>query len=86
LSVARQQAENGAQILDINMDEGLLDSKAAIKKFLCLIGSEPDIAAIPIMLDSSNFSVIVEGLKVCQGKCIVNSIRFYQTIIYLFFD
>ncbi|PRP86188.1 cobalamin-dependent methionine synthase [Planoprotostelium fungivorum] len=74
LSVARQQVEAGAQIIDVNMDEGMLDSKKAISKFLRLIASEPDISRVPIMIDSSNFEVIVEGLKVVQGKCIVNSI------------
>lgn len=69
-----QQVQAGAQILDINMDEAMLDSKAAIAKFLCMIGADPEIAKLPIMVDSSNFEVIVSGLKVCQGKCIVNSI------------
>jgi 5-methyltetrahydrofolate--homocysteine methyltransferase len=79
--VARQQIVNGAQILDINMDEGMLDAHAAISKFLRLIASEPDIARVPIMIDSSNFSVIVAGLKVCQGKCIVNSIRLVSLVM-----
>jgi 5-methyltetrahydrofolate--homocysteine methyltransferase len=74
LDVARLQIQNGAQILDVNMDEGMLDAHAAISKFLRLIASEPDISRVPIMIDSSNFSVIESGLKVCQGKCIVNSI------------
>lgn len=74
LSVALQQVENGAQIIDINMDEGLLDSKEAMKTFLNLVMSEPDIAKVPIMLDSSKFEVIEAGLKCVQGKCIVNSI------------
>ncbi len=74
LSVANQQVEGGAQIIDVNMDEGLLDSKKAMKEFLNLIMSEPDIAKLPIMIDSSKFEVIEEGLKVVQGKCIVNSI------------
>eukprot|EP01117_Protostelium_nocturnum_P005758 TRINITY_DN2077_c0_g1_i2.p1 TRINITY_DN2077_c0_g1~~TRINITY_DN2077_c0_g1_i2.p1 ORF type:complete len:989 (-),score=460.04 TRINITY_DN2077_c0_g1_i2:76-3042(-) len=74
LSVARQQVEAGAQVIDVNMDEGMLDSKKAISKFLRLIASEPDISRVPVMVDSSNFEVIVEGLKVVQGKCIVNSI------------
>ena len=74
LSVAAQQVEGGAQIIDVNMDEGLLDSKAAMKVFLNLIMSEPDIAKLPIMIDSSKFEVIEEGLKCVQGKCIVNSI------------
>lgn len=74
LSVARQQVEGGAQIIDINMDEGLLDSKQAMVDFLNLLGAEPDIAKLPIMLDSSKFEVIEAGLKCVQGKCIVNSI------------
>ena len=74
LSVAREQAENGAQILDVNMDEGLLDSEKAMQTFLNLIASEPDIARIPIMIDSSKWSVIEAGLKCVQGKAIVNSI------------
>jgi 5-methyltetrahydrofolate--homocysteine methyltransferase len=74
LQVARKQVENGAQILDINMDEGLLDSQAAMVKFVNLIASEPDIAKLPLMLDSSKWSVIEAGLKCAQGKYIVNSI------------
>lgn len=74
LSVALQQVESGAQIIDINMDEGLLDSKEAMKTFLNLVMSEPDIAKVPIMIDSSKFEVIENGLKYVQGKCIVNSI------------
>ncbi len=74
LSVARQQIHNGAQIIDINMDEGLLDSEKAMEKFLRLIASEPDIAKVPIMIDSSKWSVIEVGLKNLQGKGIVNSI------------
>ncbi|MEW6414216.1 MAG: methionine synthase [Pseudomonadota bacterium] len=74
LSVARQQVENGAQIIDINMDEGMLDAEAAMVRFLHLIASEPDIARVPIMLDSSKWSVIEAGLKCVQGKGIVNSI------------
>ncbi|MGB0862651.1 MAG: methionine synthase [Saprospiraceae bacterium] len=74
LSVALQQVEGGAQIIDVNMDEGLLDSEAAMVKFLNLIASEPDICKLPIMIDSSKFSVIEAGLKVVQGKAIVNSI------------
>jgi len=72
--VARTQVENGAQILDINMDEGLLDSEKAIVNFLNLIGSEPDIARVPVMVDSSKWSVIEAGLKCLQGKSIVNSL------------
>lgn len=74
LSVALQQVENGAQIIDVNMDEGLLDSKEAMKTFLNLIMSEPDIAKVPVMIDSSKFDVIEAGLKCLQGKSIVNSI------------
>ncbi len=74
LAVARQQVENGAQIIDINMDEGLLDAEAAMTRFLDLIAAEPDIARVPVMLDSSKFSVIEAGLKCVQGKCVVNSI------------
>ncbi|MCX7191291.1 MAG: homocysteine S-methyltransferase family protein, partial [Candidatus Methylopumilus sp.] len=74
LSVARQQVENGAQIIDINMDEGMLDAVKAMKHFLNLVASEPDIARIPIMVDSSKWEVIEAGLKCVQGKSIVNSI------------
>ncbi|MEZ5939273.1 MAG: methionine synthase [Hyphomonadaceae bacterium] len=74
VEVARQQVENGAQIIDVNMDEGLLDSKLAMRTFLRLIAAEPDIARVPIMIDSSKWEVIEEGLKNVQGKCIVNSI------------
>ncbi|WP_028793767.1 methionine synthase [Thalassobaculum salexigens] len=74
LEVARQQVENGAQILDVNMDEGLLDSEAAMTTYLNLIASEPDISRVPIMVDSSKWSVIEAGLKCLQGKGIVNSI------------
>ncbi|MDB5754069.1 MAG: methionine synthase, partial [Massilia sp.] len=74
LSVARQQVENGAQIIDINMDEAMLDSQAAMTRFLNLIASEPDISRVPIMIDSSKWSVIEAGLKCVQGKSIVNSI------------
>ncbi|GLS83607.1 methionine synthase [Paraferrimonas haliotis] len=74
LDVARQQVENGAQIIDINMDEGMLDSKAAMVRFLNLIAAEPDIARVPIMLDSSKWEVMEAGLKCIQGKGIVNSI------------
>ena len=74
VSVARQQVENGAQVIDINMDEGMLDSLQAMQYFLNLIASEPDIARIPIMLDSSKWDVIEAGLKCVQGKAIVNSI------------
>uniref|UniRef100_A0A8B9TP69 Methionine synthase n=1 Tax=Anas platyrhynchos TaxID=8839 RepID=A0A8B9TP69_ANAPL len=74
LSVAKMQVEMGAQILDINMDDGMLDGPAAMTRFCNLISSEPDIAKVPLCIDSSNFSVIEAGLKCCQGKCIVNSI------------
>jgi len=74
LSVARQQVENGAQILDVNMDDALLDGVQAMTTFLNLVQSEPDIAKIPIMIDSSKFAIIEAGLKCVQGKCIVNSI------------
>src|SRR5579859_1656761 len=74
LSVARQQVENGAQILDVNMDDALLDGEKAMQTFLNLLQAEPDIAKIPIMIDSSKFSIIEAGLKCVQGKCIVNSI------------
>lgn len=74
LSVARQQVENGANVIDVNFDEGLLDSEACMEHFLNLIAPEPDIAKVPIMIDSSKWSVIEAGLKCVQGKCIVNSI------------
>ncbi len=74
LDVARQQVENGAQIIDVNMDEGLLDSEAAMVRFLNLIASEPDIARVPIMIDSSKWSVIEAGLRCVQGRAIVNSL------------
>jgi len=74
LSVARDQVEGGAQILDVNMDEGMLDGKYAMTKFLNLIASEPDIARIPLMIDSSKWEIIEAGLQVAQGKCVVNSI------------
>lgn len=74
LSVARQQVESGAQVLDVNMDDALLDGVQAMTTFLNLLQSEPDIAKIPVMIDSSKFSIIEAGLKCVQGKCIVNSI------------
>ncbi|MFN8915151.1 MAG: methionine synthase, partial [Betaproteobacteria bacterium] len=74
VSVARQQVENGAQVIDVNMDEAMLDSMKAMTRFLNLIASEPDIARVPIMIDSSKWSVIEAGLKCVQGKAIVNSI------------
>ena len=74
LSIAREQVENGAQVIDVNMDEGLLDSEQAMTTFLNLIAAEPDIARVPVMVDSSKFSVIESGLKCLQGKPVVNSI------------
>ena len=74
LEVARGQVENGAQIIDINMDEGMIDSEAAMTRFVNLIAGEPDISKVPLMIDSSKWSVIQAGLKCCQGKAIVNSI------------
>src|SRR5438132_15171 len=74
LSVARQQVENGAQVIDVNMDEAMLDSEKAMSTFLSLVAAEPDIARVPLMIDSSKWSVIEAGLKCVQGKCIVNSI------------
>ncbi len=74
VDVARQQVESGAQILDVNMDEGLIDSEAAMTRYLNLIASEPDIARVPVMVDSSKWSVIEAGLKCLQGKGVVNSI------------
>ena len=74
MSIARKQVEDGAMVIDINMDDGLLDSKKEMVKFLNLIGSDPDIATVPVMIDSSNWDVIIAGLKCMQGKCIVNSI------------
>nr|MBA3777574.1 dihydropteroate synthase [Betaproteobacteria bacterium] len=74
VEVARQQVQNGAQMIDVNMDEAMLDSKAAMVKFLQLIASEPDIARVPVMIDSSKWEVIEAGLKCVQGKPIVNSI------------
>jgi 5-methyltetrahydrofolate--homocysteine methyltransferase len=74
VEVARQQVASGAQIIDVNMDEAMLDSKAAMVKFLNIIATEPDIARVPIMIDSSKWDVIEAGLKCVQGKCVVNSI------------
>ena len=74
LAVARQQVENGAQVVDINMDEAMLDSVAAMARFVDLVGSEPEICKVPLMLDSSKWEVIEAGLKRFQGKCVVNSI------------
>ncbi|MFM8590359.1 MAG: dihydropteroate synthase, partial [Limnohabitans sp.] len=80
LAVARQQVENGAQIIDINMDEAMLDSQAAMVRFLQLIASEPDIARVPIMVDSSKWSVIEAGLQCIQGKAVVNSISMKEGV------
>ncbi|MEF7617098.1 methionine synthase [Aquincola sp. MAHUQ-54] len=80
LAVARQQVENGAQVIDVNMDEAMLDSKAAMVRFLNLIASEPDIARVPIMVDSSKWSVIEAGLQCIQGKGIVNSISLKEGV------
>jgi 5-methyltetrahydrofolate--homocysteine methyltransferase len=74
VAVARQQVEGGANILDINMDEGMIDSEPAMTRFVNLVGSEPEIARVPLMIDSSKWSVIEAGLKCAQGKCVVNSI------------
>ncbi|MEQ1802990.1 MAG: methionine synthase [Gammaproteobacteria bacterium] len=74
MAVARQQVENGAQIIDVNMDEGMLDSVAAMDRFLKIVATEPDIARVPVMIDSSRWSVIETGLKCVQGKPVVNSI------------
>ena len=74
VEIAREQVEGGAQIIDVNMDEGMLDGKEAMVKFLNLIQAEPDIAKLPIMIDSSTWEIIVAGLKTVQGKCVVNSI------------
>ena len=80
LSVARQQVENGAQVIDVNMDEAMLDSKAAMVRFLNLIASEPDIAKVPVMVDSSKWEVIEAGLRCLQGKGIVNSISMKEGV------
>lgn len=80
LAVARQQVENGAQVIDVNMDEAMLDSKAAMVRFLHLIASEPEIARVPIMIDSSKWEVIEAGLKCIQGKGIVNSISLKEGV------
>src|SRR6056300_1590035 len=74
LDIARDQVEGGAQILDVNMDEGMIDGVAAMTRFLNLIAAEPDIARIPVMIDSSKWEIIEAGLKVVQGKSVVNSI------------
>ena len=74
LDIAREQVENGAQIIDINMDEGMLESREAMVRFLNLISAEPDISRVPIMIDSSKWDIIEAGLKCIQGKGVVNSI------------
>ena len=74
IDVAREQVEGGAQILDVNMDEGMLDGEAAMVRFLNLIAAEPDISRIPVMIDSSKWKIIEAGLKCIQGKGVVNSI------------
>ena len=74
LDVARDQVEGGAQIIDINMDEGMIDGVEAMTTFLNLVAAEPDIARVPIMIDSSKWEIIEAGLKCVQGKCVVNSI------------
>src|SRR6476659_6669700 len=80
LSVARQQVESCAQVLDVNMDDALLDGEKAMTTFLNLLQAEPDIAKIPVMIDSSKFSIIEAGLKCVQGKCIVNSISMKEGV------
>jgi 5-methyltetrahydrofolate--homocysteine methyltransferase len=80
LDIARQQVENGAQIIDINMDEGMLDAEACMSRFLKLIASEPDISRVPIMVDSSKWEVIEAGLKCIQGKPVVNSISMKEGV------
>jgi len=74
LAIARHQVDGGAQIIDINMDDGLLDGKESMVRFMNLIAAEPDIARVPIMIDSSKWEIIEAGLQVAQGKCVVNSI------------
>ena len=74
IGIARKQVADGAQVIDVNMDDGLLDAKEEMKTFLNLIAAEPDVTRVPVMIDSSNWDVITEGLKCVQGKCIVNSI------------
>ena len=74
LDIARHQVDGGAQIIDINMDDGLIDGKEAMVRFMNLIAAEPDICRVPIMIDSSKWEIIEAGLQVAQGKCVVNSI------------
>ena len=81
LSVARDQVEGGAQIIDINMDEGMLDGVHAMTTFLNLIASEPDISRVPVMIDSSKWEIIEAGLKVAQGKSVVNSISLKEGVV-----
>ena len=80
LKVAKQQVENGANIIDVNFDAALLDGEECMTKFLNLVVSEPDISRVPIMIDSSKWSVIEAGLKVIQGKCIINSISLKEGV------
>ncbi|NWN23057.1 dihydropteroate synthase, partial [Escherichia coli] len=80
VEVARQQVENGAQVVDVNMDEGLLDAHEAMTTFLKLIAAEPDIARVPVMIDSSKWDVIEAGLKCVSGKPIVNSISMKEGV------
>ncbi len=75
LAIARHQVDGGAQIIDINMDDGLIDGKESMVRFLNLIAAEPDICRVPIMIDSSKWEIIEAGLQVVQGKCVVNSIH-----------
>src|SRR5204863_9396446 len=79
VEVARSQVQNGAQMIDVNMDEAMLDSKAAMTRFMNLIAAEPDIARVPVMIDSSKWEVIEAGLKCVQGKAIVNSISLKES-------
>ena len=81
LSVARQQVESGAQVLDVNMDDALLDGVQAMTTFLNLIATEPDICKVPVMIDSSKWSVIEAGLKCVQGKAVVNSISMKEETV-----
>ena len=74
IEIAREQVLGGAQIIDVNMDEGMIDGAVAMTTFLNLIAAEPDIARVPVMIDSSKWEIIEAGLKVVQGKCVVNSI------------
>ncbi len=80
LSVAKQQVEHGAQLIDINMDEGMLDAAAAMTHFLNYIASEPDICKVPIMIDSSDWQVIEAGLRCIQGKGVINSISLKEGV------